>query len=97
MKKMQEGDLELTLALEAKDRLTEELKLSLKSKEAFIQSLKEEKSQMASPDENVSSGELQGLSATLREEKMRDAEAAQGNGRRREITWKRRSRHFRRT
>ncbi|NP_001300691.1 CDK5 regulatory subunit-associated protein 2 isoform 2 [Mus musculus] len=74
MKKMQEGDLEMTLALEEKDRLIEELKLSLKSKEALIQCLKEEKSQMASPDENVSSGELRGLSATLREEKERDAE-----------------------
>lgn len=29
---------------------------------------------MASPDENVSSGELRGLSATLREAKERDAE-----------------------
>lgn len=77
MKKMQEGDLEMALALEEKDRLIEELKLSLKSKEALIQCLKEEKSQMASPDENVSSGELRGLSATLREEKERDAEAAQ--------------------
>ncbi|XP_007647098.1 CDK5 regulatory subunit-associated protein 2 isoform X2 [Cricetulus griseus] len=77
MKKMQEGDLEMILALEEKDRLIEELKLSLKSKEALIQCLKEEKSQMASPDENVSSGELRGLSATLREEKERDAEAAQ--------------------
>ncbi|XP_029395947.1 CDK5 regulatory subunit-associated protein 2 isoform X3 [Mus pahari] len=74
MKKMQEGDLEMTLALEDKDRLIEELKLSLKSKEALIQCLKEEKSQMASPDENVSSAELRGLSATLREEKERDAE-----------------------
>ncbi|CAO2587864.1 CDK5 regulatory subunit-associated protein 2 [Lemmus lemmus] len=54
--------------------LIEELKLSLKSKEALIQCLQEEKSQMASPDENVSSGELQGLSATLREAKERDAE-----------------------
>ncbi|XP_075801916.1 CDK5 regulatory subunit-associated protein 2 isoform X4 [Microtus pennsylvanicus] len=77
MKKMQEQDLELTLALEDKDRLIEELKLSLKSKEALIQCLQEEKSQMASPDENVSSGELRGLSATLREAKERDAEAAQ--------------------
>lgn len=77
MKKMQEGDLEMTLALEEKDRLIEELKLSLKSKEALIQCLKEEKSQMASPDENVSSGELRGLSATLREEKERDAEERQ--------------------
>ncbi|XP_075802656.1 CDK5 regulatory subunit-associated protein 2-like [Microtus pennsylvanicus] len=77
MKKMQEQDLELTLALEDKDRLIEELKLSLKSKEALIQCLQEEKSQMASPDENVSSGELRGLAATLREAKERDAEAAQ--------------------
>ncbi|XP_060237202.1 CDK5 regulatory subunit-associated protein 2 isoform X5 [Meriones unguiculatus] len=76
MKKMQKGDLEMTLALEEKDRLIEELKLSLKSKEALIQCLKEEKSQMASPDANVSSGELRGLSATLREEKERDGEAA---------------------
>lgn len=77
MKKMQEGDLEMTLALEEKDRLIEELKLSLKSKEALIQCLKEEKPQMASPDESVSSGELRGLSATLREEKERDAEELQ--------------------
>ncbi|XP_028610463.1 CDK5 regulatory subunit-associated protein 2 isoform X2 [Grammomys surdaster] len=77
MKKMQEGDLEMTLALEEKDRLIEELKLSLKSKEALIQCLKEEKSQMASPDENVSSGELRGLTATPREEKERDAEELQ--------------------
>ncbi|XP_038190685.1 CDK5 regulatory subunit-associated protein 2 isoform X9 [Arvicola amphibius] len=77
MKKMQEQDLELTLALEDKDRLIEELKLTLKSKEALIQCLQEEKSQMASPDENVSSGELRGLCATLREAKERDAEAAQ--------------------
>ncbi|XP_055463511.1 CDK5 regulatory subunit-associated protein 2 isoform X6 [Psammomys obesus] len=76
MKKMQKGDLEMTLALEEKDRLIEELKLSLKSKEALIQCLKEEKSQMASPDANVSSGELRGLSATLRKEKERDGEAA---------------------
>lgn len=32
---------------------------------------------MASPDKCVSSGRLRGLSATLREEKERDAEAAQ--------------------
>ncbi|XP_041488388.1 multiple epidermal growth factor-like domains protein 9 [Microtus oregoni] len=91
MKKMQGQDLELTLALEDKDRLIEELKLSLKSKEALIQCLQEEKSQMASPDENVSSGELLGLSATLREAKERDAEAAQREWQKREITGKRRS------
>ncbi|XP_023583117.1 CDK5 regulatory subunit-associated protein 2 isoform X2 [Trichechus manatus latirostris] len=75
MKKMHEGDLKMALVLEEKDRLIEELKLSLKSKEALIQCLKEEKSQMASPDVNMSSGELQGLSAPLREEKERETEA----------------------
>ncbi|XP_053420198.1 CDK5 regulatory subunit-associated protein 2 isoform X2 [Nycticebus coucang] len=77
MKKTRERDLEMVLVLEEKDRLIEELKLSLKSKEALIQSLKEEKSQMASPDENVSSGELRGLSAALREEQEREMEAVQ--------------------
>ncbi|XP_062937842.1 CDK5 regulatory subunit-associated protein 2 isoform X2 [Cynocephalus volans] len=77
MRKMQERDLKTVLVLEEKDRLIEELKLSLKSKDALIQCLKEEKSQMASSDENVSSGELQGLSADLREEKERETEAAQ--------------------
>ncbi|KAF7468751.1 hypothetical protein GHT09_020356 [Marmota monax] len=57
--------------------LIEELKLSLKSREALIQCLEEEKSQTACLDENVSSGELRRHSAALREEKERDAEAAQ--------------------
>ncbi|XP_054358791.1 CDK5 regulatory subunit-associated protein 2 isoform X4 [Pongo pygmaeus] len=77
MKKMHEGDLAMALVLDEKDRLIEELKLSLKSKEALIQCFKEEKSQMASPDENVSSGELRGLCAAPREEKERETEAAQ--------------------
>nr|KAF6433074.1 CDK5 regulatory subunit associated protein 2 [Molossus molossus] len=77
MKKMHAGDLDMALVLEEKDRLIEELKLSLKSKEALIQCLKEEKSQMASPDENVSSGELRGLAAALREGEERETEAAQ--------------------
>uniref|UniRef100_A0A8C6DV25 CDK5 regulatory subunit-associated protein 2 n=1 Tax=Moschus moschiferus TaxID=68415 RepID=A0A8C6DV25_MOSMO len=77
MKKMREGDLETAVVLEGKDRLIEELKLSLKSKDALIQCLKEEKSQMASPDETVSSGELQGLSAAQRGDREREAEAAQ--------------------
>ncbi|XP_017908180.1 PREDICTED: CDK5 regulatory subunit-associated protein 2 isoform X1 [Capra hircus] len=77
MKKMREGSLEMAAALEGKDRLIEELKLSLKSKDALIQCLKEEKSQMASPDETVSSGELQGLSAALRGDGEGEAEAAQ--------------------
>ncbi|KAB0373551.1 hypothetical protein FD755_015210 [Muntiacus reevesi] len=77
MKKMREGDLEMAVVLGEKDRLIEELKLSLKSKDALIQCLKEEKSQMASPDEAVSSGELQGLSAALRGDREGEAEAAQ--------------------
>uniref|UniRef100_A0A8D1JIX3 CDK5 regulatory subunit-associated protein 2 n=1 Tax=Sus scrofa TaxID=9823 RepID=A0A8D1JIX3_PIG len=77
MKKIHEADLEMALALEQKDRLIEELKLSLKSKEALIQCLKEEKSQMASPDENVSSGELRGLSTALRGDEERETKAAQ--------------------
>ncbi|XP_073907252.1 CDK5 regulatory subunit-associated protein 2 isoform X10 [Castor canadensis] len=77
MKKMHEGNLEMAVVLEEKDRLIEELRLSLKSKEALIQCLKEEKSQMASPDENVSSRELQRLSAAQKEEKERESEAAQ--------------------
>ncbi|ELR59113.1 CDK5 regulatory subunit-associated protein 2, partial [Bos mutus] len=77
MKKMREGDLEMAAVLEGKDRLIEELKLSLKSKDALIQCLKEEKSQMASPDETVSSGELKGLSAALRGDGEGEAEAAQ--------------------
>lgn len=77
MKKMHKGDLEMALVLEEKDRLIEELKLSLKSREVLIQCLEEEKSQMASLDENVSSGEHRRLSAAAREERERDAEAAQ--------------------
>ncbi|XP_066112474.1 CDK5 regulatory subunit-associated protein 2 isoform X2 [Saccopteryx bilineata] len=76
-KKLHEGDLDVPLVLEEKDRLIEELKLSLKSKEALIQCLTEEKSQMAAPDESVSSGELRGLAAARRGEKDRDTEAAQ--------------------
>ncbi|XP_034871847.1 CDK5 regulatory subunit-associated protein 2 isoform X7 [Mirounga leonina] len=60
-----------------KASLIEELKLSLKSKEALIQCLKEETSQVACPDESVSSGELQALSAAPRGEQERGAEAAQ--------------------
>lgn len=77
MKKMHEGDLDMALVLEEKDRLIEELRLSLKSKEALIQRLREEKSQMAPAAENVSSGELRGLSAACRAEKERETTAAQ--------------------
>lgn len=44
----------------------------MKSKEALIQRLREEKSQMAPAAENVSSGELRGLSAARRAEKERE-------------------------
>ncbi|XP_059513804.1 CDK5 regulatory subunit-associated protein 2 isoform X2 [Myotis daubentonii] len=77
MKKMHEGDLDMALVLEEKDRLIEELRLSLKSKEALIQRLREEKSQMVPAAENVSSGELRGLSAACRAEKERETVAAQ--------------------
>nr|XP_055157749.1 CDK5 regulatory subunit-associated protein 2 isoform X5 [Nyctereutes procyonoides] len=77
MKKRHEGDVDMAVVLEQKDRLIEDLKLSLKSKEALIQCLKEEKSQLARPGERVSSGELRGLSAAPRGEQERGAEAAQ--------------------
>lgn len=62
------------------------MKLSLKSIEALIRCLKKENPQMSSPDENVSSGELRGLSANLREEKERDAEVEEINSEIRELT-----------
>nr|XP_055157747.1 CDK5 regulatory subunit-associated protein 2 isoform X3 [Nyctereutes procyonoides] len=74
MKKRHEGDVDMAVVLEQKDRLIEDLKLSLKSKEALIQCLKEEKSQLARPGERVSSGELRGLSAAPRGEQERGAE-----------------------
>uniref|UniRef100_A0A5F9C6Z6 CDK5 regulatory subunit-associated protein 2 n=1 Tax=Oryctolagus cuniculus TaxID=9986 RepID=A0A5F9C6Z6_RABIT len=70
-KRMHEGDLQMPLVLEEKDRLIEELKLSLKSKEALIQRLEEEKSQMASPDADVAPGARRG------EEEERGAEVTQ--------------------
>ncbi|XP_012577010.1 PREDICTED: CDK5 regulatory subunit-associated protein 2 isoform X2 [Condylura cristata] len=76
MKRRHEQGPGMAVVLGEKDRLIEELKLSLKSKEALIQCLQEGKSQMASPDENVSPGELRGLSAAQREEKEREAEVA---------------------
>lgn len=44
----------------------------MKSKEALIQRLREEKSQMAPAAENASSGEFRGLSAARRAEKERE-------------------------
>lgn len=57
----------------------------MKSKEAVIQSLKEEKSQVASPEENIASEELRGLSATLREEKERGSKVRRC-GKKRELS-----------
>lgn len=48
----------MVLVLDEKDRLIEELKLFLKSKEVLIQCFKEEKFQMVFFDENVLFGEF---------------------------------------
>ncbi|XP_058528749.1 CDK5 regulatory subunit-associated protein 2 isoform X1 [Ochotona princeps] len=69
MTKTHQGDVALPLLLQERDRLIEELKLSLKSKEALIQRLKEEKSLMASPDGSVAPG------VCREEEEARVAEA----------------------
>uniref|UniRef100_F7EDZ0 CDK5 regulatory subunit-associated protein 2 n=1 Tax=Ornithorhynchus anatinus TaxID=9258 RepID=F7EDZ0_ORNAN len=62
-------DLDVVPALEEKDRLIEELTLSLKNKEALIQHLQEEKSQMESPDGSLSSEKVRELTAALKQEK----------------------------
>ncbi|KAM5258708.1 CDK5 regulatory subunit-associated protein 2 isoform 8-T9 [Hipposideros larvatus] len=72
MRKMHKGDSDAARTLEDRDRLMEEV-----CKETVILCLKGQKSQVVSVDENVSSGELQGLSAAVREEKERETEAAQ--------------------
>ncbi|XP_019503803.1 PREDICTED: CDK5 regulatory subunit-associated protein 2 isoform X1 [Hipposideros armiger] len=72
MRKMYKGDSDAARTLEDRDRLMEEV-----CKETVILCLKGQKSQVVSVDENVSSGELQGLSAAVREEKERETEAAQ--------------------
>ncbi|XP_038600485.1 CDK5 regulatory subunit-associated protein 2 isoform X2 [Tachyglossus aculeatus] len=68
-------DLDIVPALEEKDRLIEELTLSLKSKEALIQHLQEEKSRMESPDGSLSSEKLRELTAALKQEKDCELEA----------------------
>ncbi|XP_045152492.1 CDK5 regulatory subunit-associated protein 2 isoform X2 [Echinops telfairi] len=69
------GDGKMALALQEKERLIEELKLSLKSKEALIQRLKEEESRMASADDSVASGERRGRPAAPQEERERETQA----------------------
>ncbi|XP_028918283.1 CDK5 regulatory subunit-associated protein 2 isoform X2 [Ornithorhynchus anatinus] len=68
-------DLDVVPALEEKDRLIEELTLSLKNKEALIQHLQEEKSQMESPDGSLSSEKVRELTAALKQEKDCELEA----------------------
>ncbi|XP_074149016.1 CDK5 regulatory subunit-associated protein 2 isoform X4 [Sminthopsis crassicaudata] len=77
LKMVQQGDLEEALSEEDKDRLIEDLRLTLKKKDALIQELEEAKSQMGSPDENLSSGKLRELTAAFREEKELEIEAVQ--------------------
>ncbi|KFP65310.1 CDK5 regulatory subunit-associated protein 2, partial [Cariama cristata] len=58
-----------------KDRLIEQLNLSLKSKEAIIQHLEEEKSQSGSYDGNLSAEQIRELTIALRHEKDSEIEA----------------------
>ncbi|XP_037254844.1 CDK5 regulatory subunit-associated protein 2 isoform X1 [Falco rusticolus] len=58
-----------------KDRLIEQLNLSLKSKEAIIQHLEEEKSQSGSYDGNLSAEKIRELTIALRHEKDSEIEA----------------------
>ncbi|XP_074871228.1 CDK5 regulatory subunit-associated protein 2 isoform X2 [Carettochelys insculpta] len=66
-----DGITELT----EKDRLIEQLTLSLKSKEAIIQHLEEEKSQSQSCDENLPAAKIRELTVALNHEKDSEIEA----------------------
>ncbi|XP_072487861.1 CDK5 regulatory subunit-associated protein 2 isoform X3 [Notamacropus eugenii] len=74
---VKQGELEEATAEEEKDRLIEDLRQTLKKKDALIQELEEAKSQMGSIDENLSSGKLRELTAAFREEKKFEIEAVQ--------------------
>ncbi|XP_075026511.1 CDK5 regulatory subunit-associated protein 2 isoform X1 [Calonectris borealis] len=67
-------DLDMITGAE-KDRLIEQLNLSLKSKEAIIQHLEEEKSQNGSYDGNLSAEKIRELTIALRHEKDSEIEA----------------------
>ncbi|KFU85400.1 CDK5 regulatory subunit-associated protein 2, partial [Chaetura pelagica] len=67
-------DLDMITASE-KDRLIEQLNLSLKSKEAIIQHLEEEKSQSGSCDGNLPAEKIRELTIALRHEKDSEIEA----------------------
>ncbi|NXY41624.1 CK5P2 protein, partial [Ceuthmochares aereus] len=67
-------DLDMITEAE-KDRLIEQLNLSLKSKEAIIQHLEEEKSQSGSYDGSLSAAKIRELTIALRHEKDSEIEA----------------------
>ncbi|XP_027733661.1 CDK5 regulatory subunit-associated protein 2 isoform X3 [Empidonax traillii] len=67
-------DVDMVTAAE-KDRLIEQLTLSLKSKEALIQYLEEEKSKSGSYDGNLSAEKIRELTMALRHEKDSEIEA----------------------
>ncbi|KFM12684.1 CDK5 regulatory subunit-associated protein 2, partial [Aptenodytes forsteri] len=67
-------DLDMIAGAE-KDRLIEQLNLSLKSKEAIIQHLEEEKAQSGSYDGNLSAEKIRELTIALRHEKDSEIEA----------------------
>ncbi|XP_069729701.1 CDK5 regulatory subunit-associated protein 2 isoform X2 [Phaenicophaeus curvirostris] len=67
-------DLDMITEAE-KDRLIEQLNLSLKSKEAIIQHLEEEKAQSGSCDGSLSAAKIRELTIALRHEKDSEIEA----------------------
>uniref|UniRef100_A0A8B9S908 CDK5 regulatory subunit-associated protein 2 n=1 Tax=Apteryx owenii TaxID=8824 RepID=A0A8B9S908_APTOW len=67
-------DLDVIMGAE-KDRLIEQLNLSLKNKEAIIQHLEEEKSQSGSYDGNLPAEKIRELTIALRHEKDSEIEA----------------------
>ncbi|XP_030390973.1 CDK5 regulatory subunit-associated protein 2 isoform X5 [Gopherus evgoodei] len=68
-------ELDSITELPEKDRLIEQLTLSLKSKEAIIQHLEEEKSQSESCDGNLPAEKIRELTVALRHEKDSEIEA----------------------
>uniref|UniRef100_A0A8D0GK16 Centrosomin N-terminal motif 1 domain-containing protein n=1 Tax=Sphenodon punctatus TaxID=8508 RepID=A0A8D0GK16_SPHPU len=73
-------DLDIVTVLEEKERLVEQLNLSLKSKEAIIQHLEEEKSQSGSCDGSLSTDKIRELSVALRHEKDSEIEVRKLTG-----------------
>ncbi|XP_030390971.1 CDK5 regulatory subunit-associated protein 2 isoform X3 [Gopherus evgoodei] len=77
-------ELDSITELPEKDRLIEQLTLSLKSKEAIIQHLEEEKSQSESCDGNLPAEKIRELTVALRHEKDSEIESLQEELRERE-------------